>query len=312
MRLFSRINSESPKRRQALSPRTPAVTSDSRQDTAFRRGRTLTGSVSSSIHSTNETKADLKSSRVHVHILTKKRRHLGGLFFLTLAAAAIFFMLMSQFTGRVVVQASPDPSLKLDGRYAEAITAYMADHPAERLRLFMNTDQLSKYLQTVAPEVKGVDVTGPDGFGTSLFTLSLRVPIAGWDIDGEQLFVDENGVPFNRNYFSLPPLTVTDRSGVPVSAGQTVASKRFMGFVGQIIGRTRTKGYTVTSIMIPPGMTRQVEVRLAGVGYPIKFSSDRPAGEEVEDMVRAVGWMKERKLSPEYLDVRVRGKVFYR
>jgi hypothetical protein len=245
-------------------------------------------------------------------MLAKKRRHLGGLFFLTVTAAMILFLLMNQFTASVIVQATPDPSLKLDDSYTEAINTYMADHPAEHWRLFMNTDRLLEYLQTVAPEIKAVNVTGPAGFGSSLFTVVLRTPIASWDINGERLYVDESGVPFKRNYFTSPSLAVTDRSGVPVSPGQTVASNRFMGFVGQVIGRAKAQGHTVTGITIPPGMTRQIEVRLDGVGYPIKFSSDRPAGEEVEDMVRAVGWMKERKVSPEYLDVRVKGKVFYR
>lgn len=312
MRLFSRHNSEPPHGRRSFSSRVSANDPDSRKDYTFRRGRTLTGSVSSSVYTTNETKADLKSSRVHTHMLVKKRRHLGGLFFLTVIAATILFLLMNQFTASVLVQATPDPSLKLDDGYTEAIATYMADHPAERWRLFMNTERLLDYVQTVAPEVKDITVTGPAGFGASLFTVSLRIPIASWDINGERLYVDETGVPFSRNYFSAPSLTVTDRSGVPVSPGQTVASNRFMGFVGQVIGRAKTQGYSVTGIMIPPGMTRQIEVRLAGVGYPIKFSSDRPAGEEVEDMARAVGWMKERQVSPEYIDVRVKGKVFYR
>lgn len=312
MRLFFRRKSEAFNRRQSALSRTPVRTPESHQDYAFRRGRTLTGSASPLVYSTNEAQADLKSPRVHAHNLAKKRRHLSGLFLLTLSVAVLLFVLVSQFTASVAVQATPDPSLRLDDRYKEAITAYLADHPAERWRLLMSTARLRSYMQSVVPEVRNVEVAGSAGFGASLFAISLRIPIASWDINGERLYVDENGVPFSRNYFNAPSLAVTDRSGVPVSPGQSVASNRFMGFVGQVIGQAKTQGYTVTGITIPPGMTRQVEVRLAGVGYPIKFSSDRPAGEEVEDMIRAVGWMKTRKISPEYLDVRVKGKVFYR
>jgi hypothetical protein len=264
------------------------------------------------VYSTNEAGADLKSPRVHAHSLAKKRRQLGGIFLLVLAVAAIFFVLVSQFTAQVIVQATPDPSLQLDDRYSKAIDTYLADHPAQRWRFFMNANQLSDYLKTAAPEVRAISAQGSAGFGVSRFAIMLRKPIASWNINGKQLYVDESGVPFSRNYFASPSLTVTDRSGIPVLPGQTVASNRFMGFVGQVIGRAKVQGYTVTDIVIPPGMTRQIEVRLDGVGYPIKVSSDRPAGEEVEDMTRAISWMKARQLSPEYLDVRVKGRVFYR
>lgn len=312
MRLFSRHQPGASERRQSFSTRAPLKTPESRQGYTFRRGRTLTGSASPLVYSTNETQADLKSPRVHAHILAKKRRRLGGLFLLVLITAIGFFVLMNQFTARVIVQATPDTSLQLDDRYAKAITTYLADHPAERFRFFMNTARLSAYIESVAPEVKVVDARGAAGFGVSSFAVTLRSPIASWDVSGKQLYVDESGVPFTRNYFSAPSLTVTDRSGIPVTPGESVASNRFMGFVGQVIGRAKAQGYTVTGIVIPPGMTRQIEVHLFGVGYPIKFSSDRPAGEEVEDMVRAVSWMASHKLSPEYLDVRVKGRAFYR
>jgi hypothetical protein len=211
-----------------------------------------------------------------------------------------------------VVRASPDASYQLEPIYAEAIESYLLEHPIERLRVFTDTDRMAAYIQSTVPEVRTVNVEGSAGFGKSLYAVTFRKPIASWNVNSRQLYVDENGVPFSKNYFSAPSLLITDQSGIATSPGQSVASNRFMAFVGQIIGLSKKQGYTVTSIMIPPGMTRQVEIRLDGVGYPIKLSSDRTAGEGVEDMARTVKWMSSRQLTPEYVDVRVRGKAFYK
>ncbi len=309
MKLFKRPKQELPKRRLATPQE--AVLDDA---STFRRGRTLTGSASSLVRSTNEAQADLKSSRVHAHELRKKRRRLAGGFFAIVVVATLLYVLMSQFTARVVVQASPDPSLQLDAAYSEAIDDYFSDHFGERFRLLTNTDQLGTYLQSVTPEVKSVKLRGGAGFGASLFELSFREPIASWDIHDRQLYVDASGVPFERNYFSSPTLRITDKSGMSsvTTPGQSVMSNRFMSYIGQVIGRVREQGYAVSTIVIPEGVTRQIEVHLEGVPYPSKLSSDRSAGEGVDDMVMAIRWMEARGLTPEYVDVRVASKVYYK
>jgi hypothetical protein len=59
-------------------------------------------------------------------------------------------------------------------------------------------------------------------------------------------------------------------------------------------------------------MTREVDIRLDGVGYPVRFSVDRPAGEQVEDMDRAMTWLNVQDKKPEYLDIRVSRRAFYK
>lgn len=309
MKLFKRSEQNLPKRRQPVG----RSSTELGEAYTFRMGRTLTGSASSLVRSTNESQADLKSSRVHAHELRKKRRHITGIFIATLFVAAGLYVLVSQFTAQATVQASPDPSLRLKPVYAEAIDEYLGDHISERWRMFTDVDRLTRYLQSVAPEVKSVKMRGSSGFGKSLFELTFREPIASWDVGNEELYVDADGVPFRRNYFASPTLRIADQSGMTSTlSGQSVMSNRFMSYIGQVIGLAKKRGYTVKTIVIPPGMTRQVEVHLSGVGYYFKFSSDRPAGQGVDDMVKTIGWMKARQLTPQYVDVRVEGKVFYK
>lgn len=312
MALFSKKQSDTPRRRQQSDVSQRATEQDLEQRYAFRRNRTITGSASSRVVSTNEANADLKSPRVQAHELAKKRRHIGSILGVVLLCALGLFGLVSQFTADAVVKVSSDSSIQLDSVYKETIEKYFGAQPAERLRFLLNENQLSSYLQQTLPEVQDISVEGAAGFGKSEFRITMRTPIAGWSINGQQRFVDEAGVAFARNYFPSPAVQIIDKSGIQVDAGQAVASNRFLGFVGQVVGLAKAQGYIVTQVIIPEMTTRQIELRLKDVAYPVKLSVDRPAGEQVEDMVRTLQWMAARSLTPEYIDVRVSGKAYYR
>lgn len=311
MKFFSRsAKKQQPGRRSSRysAPESVDVNYE-RENTTFRRNRTLTGSVSSRIASVGETNADMKSARVHAHELTQRRRHLGTLFIGVITIALVLFGLVSQFTAKVVVRA--DGVAALDESYQQAIQSYLSTHPAERLRFLLNTQQLTQYLQSKTPEVAVVKEVDFEAFGASTFKVIMRNPIAGWTIQNKQQYVDASGVAFARNYFPAPSVQIIDNSGAQVQAGQTVASNRFLGFVGRTVGLAASQNITVTQVIIPIGTTREVELRIDGVAYPIKLTIDRPAGEQVEDMARALAWFKAQNKTPQYVDVRISGRAFY-
>lgn len=313
MALFSKKNqSDAPRRRQAnfLDEENKAAREfDERY--SFKRNRTLTGSSSSQIASPGESNAQIKSPRVQAHELARQRRHIGATLFLVLAGTGILYFLVSQFTATAIVQAS-DMSANLDPSYAKTIDSYLSSQPLERLRFVTNLDHLSEYLQAKSPEIASIAIDGSAGIGKSVFTVKLRHPTVGWSINGKQEYVDTTGTAFERNYFAAPAVQVVDKSGVQVQAGQALASNRFLGFVGRAVGLTKIQGFTVTQVIIPEGTTREVELQLQGVSYPIKLSIDRGVGEQVEDMARAVRWLQAHGQVPQYLDVRVSGEAFYR
>lgn len=313
MAVFSKKQKELPRRRQAERIQAERAQEEVLgQRYAFRRNRTLTGSASSRVAGVSEQSADLKSPRVQAHELAAKRRHLGAILTAVLIVAGGVFVLISQFTSGVVVTATPDASLQLDPSYEKEIQKYLAEQPAERLRFLLDEDRLTAHLQVASPEVTDVKVGGAAGFGVSSFEVRVRKPIAGWNIGGAQHYVDAAGVSFERNYFASPAVQIVDKSGIQVEVGQAVASNRFLGFVGKVVGIAKKSGYDVQQVIIPRGATRQIEVRVKGVAYPAKLSVDRPVGEQIEDMKRAMQWMAQHNKKPKYIDVRVSGKAFYR
>jgi hypothetical protein len=314
MGIFSKKQTaDTPGRRRSAATLGQRATDASLSDRyTFRRNRTLTGSASSQVTSLNETGSQLKSSRVQAHELLKKRRHLRAILLLILLVTGGLSLLIWQFTASVNVRAEGEATLQLDHSYEETIQEYLGRRPIERLRFLTNEAGLLEYLHTKVPEIEGVKVEGSTGFGRSSFVIRLRQPIAVWTINGREQYVDETGTAFSRNYFAAPTVKIVDNSGIRVENGQAVASNRFLGFVGRVVGHAKTNGYTVQQVIIPTGTTRQIELRLDGVGYPVKFSIDRSAGEQAEDMTRSLRWLAASKKKPVYLDVRVSGKAYYR
>lgn len=313
MAFFSKKQSDIPRRRQAgvsgVSER--ATPSDLDQRYIFRRNRTITGSASSHVTSTNESNAHLKSSRVHVHELAQQRRRIGGVLALTVLGVVMLSLLVSQFTAHAIVRTS-DVTQSLDPVYVHAVDDYLARQPIERLRFLLREDALNEYVQSIAPEVASIRSDGFAGLGKSVYVIKMRRPIAGWNVRGTQQYVDATGTAFMRNHYAKPSVEIIDNSGVQAEAGQAVASNQFLGFVGRVVGLANAQHYTVTQVIIPQGTTRQIELRLKDITYPIKLSVDRSAGEQIEDMSRAVNWIRTHSLTPEYLDVRVSGRAYYR
>ena len=306
---------QQPARRSGLSsPRQARATDESLGERyAFRRNRTLTGSLASGVSSVNEHRAELKSTRIHAHDLRHHRRKLSAILLSVLAVGALLALLVYQSVAIVRVKALTDAPV--DARqYEEAVQQYLAGRPIERSRLTLNTAELAKYLQTSGyPEVRAVaDHMDFDGVGASTINLEFRRPAIVWQTGNTRLYVDDTGVAFTRNYYAEPTVNIVDQSGIGTQDNKVLASNRFLAFIGMVVGRMNASGHTVTQVALPAGTTRQIAVSVVTVPYPIKFSVDRPVGEQAEDAVRAIAYLNAKGISPEYLDVRVSGKAYYK
>jgi len=271
----------------------------------FKRNQTLSG-----VRRTSEE----VSERTKAHRLAQQRRKIGSIFLLSVGVVIILTLLVFQFTARVVVTASSQPLSRVieSQKYEMMINEYLGIHPVERLRFVLNEAGLSAYVAQAAPEVERVSLTSSTDVVESNFTLTLREPVAGWQINGNQYFVDDTGVVFQENYYNQAQVQIVDQSGATPEQGSTVASTRLLSFVGRVVAFSREEDYTVTEVNLPVGTTRQIEVRLEGVRPYVKFTIDREAGEQVEDMARSLNYFAAENITPQYLDVRVSGRAAYK
>lgn len=292
-----------PRRAQARDPRQ----SNLDEETRFRRNKTLSG-----VHHSDDTVQP--SERAKAHRLAKQRRKVGGILLLVLGVIIILGVLLTQFTARVVVAGSSEPLTQtVEGtEYEAAINDYLGLNPVERFRFVMNDAELSRHVSLITPEVAKVELSSTSNLVESHFTITFRRPVAGWQINGRQYYVDREGVVFEKNYYDAPAVQIVDESGASPQQGATVASTRLLSFVGQVVALSREGGYSVNRAVLPIGSTRQVEIKLKGVRPYIKLTIDRVAGEQVSDMIKVLDYLKAHRIQAEYIDVRVSGRAVYR
>ena len=128
-------------RRAAAQPvRRRAATDDSSSSSSalFRRNRTLTGSLISSVPSPNEQSASLQSPRVQTHNLKRKRRSIRLVLLSALALIAALSWLLVQIivVPKVQIVGTDDNNTLAQAAtrdYTAAIQDYLSDNPLERL-----------------------------------------------------------------------------------------------------------------------------------------------------------------------------------
>ena len=133
-----------------------------------------------------------------------------------------------------------------------------------------------------------------------------------WTSTGTVYFVDDDGVTFERNYFTPPAVTVRDESGVSAVAGQEVINRQFLSFLGQAVSAFKKEQVVVTEVVLPVETVRQVLFQLEGRPYPVKMTIDRGATAQVAEAMKAMRHLDAQGVSPQYIDVRVDQRVFYR
>jgi hypothetical protein len=299
---FSRSKQSAvPTRRLAASEPRPSL--DSGQ---FRRNRTLSGVRRAPLDPSN-------SPRSQVHHLADKRRRVGGILLIVLAGIAVLTLIITQLTARVIIVGSSTPLTgEIDSnKYEKVVNDYLGIHPAARFRFALDEEELSDYAATITPEVDHMTQNGAVNLIETRFVMTFRQPVAGWQINGRQYYVDSEGIVFEKNYFETPAVQIIDESGVSPEQGSAVASARLLSFVGRVVALAGESSYQVTEAILPSGTTRQLEIRLKDIGPLVKLSIDRGAGEQVEDMVRALRYMSSRGIGASYIDVRVSGRAVY-
>lgn len=269
----------------------------------FRRNRTIVGTTSN----------NLESPRTHVHHLTIRRRRIFSILMIMLLSILALWLLISNYTASPITTVSGQSvikSVKLSP-YNKAIQDYLEMNPMGRFSFFLDQKALTAYVSSKLPEVSSVTLQGMSQIGKTKFKVVMRRPVAGWEINGRQYYVDASGVSFEKNYYNDPSVQIIDNTGAPIEAGTTSVSKRLLSFVGRVVSQALSGGYIVTKATLPASTMRELDINIKDVSPFIKLSIDRSVGEQVEDMGRALRYFSSNQITPSYIDVRVSNKAFY-
>ncbi len=282
----------------------------------FRRNRTLTGSLVSTVSSPSEQSAQLQSPRVQAHALRRTRRKLRMMLFGVVVFVGLLGWILAQLivTPKVAIISAPDNTTSQTAArdYQASIQRYLINHPLERLAVSLNVVNLKAHLQSEYPEVLSVSPPEKQSLWTADFSINLRPPVVLWRSGGNTAYVDSEGVVFSRNVLGKSVVAVEDKTGIATSAGASVISGRFLQFIGKTTGYFAERGYMVSKVILPADTTRQLLISLDGVAYPVKMTVDRPSAGQVEDAARSILYLQKQAIQAEYIDVRVSRRAYYK
>ena len=300
---FSKKKSESNLSRREIAARRQAKIYEDLPTQSYRRNRTL---------NSRQTISPLEASeRLEAHELVKKRRSVARRLFMTAVGLAIIVFLLFQLTIDISIQTPDMKSSNSSKKYVAALNEYYSAHPAERFRFFLNNNDLKQFFLQKAPEVKNIRIEG-DFLARSAVKLTFRQPVAQWSSGGKVYFVDDGGVTFEQNYFDAPAVAVRDESGLPTRGGQEVINRQFLSFLGQAVSAFAQYKIKVSEATLPASTVRQVWFKVEGRATQVRMAVDRSAQSQVKQAIIALEYLGKTGSVPEYIDVRVDQRSFYK
>ena len=271
----------------------------SREKGDFRRGKTI------SRHQKEH------SERSENQKLVIRRRKLGAFFVILAIFISLISIFLFQFISKVSVVSNESKSQNLS-KYEKSVEEYLNINPSERILSNLNKNALLESLQKDYPEVLSISDIKFNGLTSYKIYLDFRKPVASWLVDSKEFFVDSEGISFNVNNFEKPSLNIIDDSGAIVSNGKNVASSSFFSFIGKLVSAANKQGLEVSKIRIPPLSLRQVEVSVEGISYFARMSTADSAEGQIINFKKAIEYFRTHKISPNYIDLRIEGKGYYK
>ena len=265
----------------------------------FRRGKTI------SRHQKEH------SERSENQKLVIRRRKLSAFFVILAIFISLISIFLFQFISKVSIVSNDSKSQNLS-KYEKSVEEYLNINPSERILSNLNKNALLESLQKDYPEVLSISDIKFNGLTSYKIYLDFRKPVASWLVDGKEFFVDSEGVSFNVNNFEKPSLNIIDDSGAIVSNGKNVASSSFFSFIGKLVSAVNKQGLEVSKIRIPLLSLRQVEVSVKGVSYFARMSTADSAEGQIINFKKAIEYFGAHKISPNYIDLRIEGKGYYK
>ncbi len=305
--LTTKNANKKPKRRPQLMP--------GQGEYAFRRSRTLTGTTSSKVVTGAETNSQLKTPRLKEHELRQQQTKIVR----TLLIAAVCMLLLGLIIASYIrqfaitysqshLQTTQPPT----SSYEERLEKYFLEHPFERFGFLLNERGVEQFLKKERSEISSVGISKDWYGGNVQFSISFRQPILMWQSGSQRFYVDDQGVAFSYDHFGARLVSVTDQSGIAPDTSSSVTSRRFVHFLGKMVGAVNASDKGRVNSVIIPSSTREIDLKLEGREYPIKTHIDRDPLQQAEDIIAALSYFDKKNSKPAYIDVRVGGKAFYK
>lgn len=257
-----------------------------------------------------------------------RRARAAGTFFFKRFGLALLLM-VALFSVYNVCRLSADPRIQVLGKasgtalrpadtYRSAAVAYLNSSLLNSNKITADTTGLAKHLKQQFPELSLVSVTMPVLTHRPVIYLEAAQPAFALASSSGTFIIDSQG----RAVGSLvllpkkeaePLFTVTDQSNLPVKSGTQLLTTHDVMFI-RTIRQEMLAARLAPSAFILPASSRELDMKLAGQPYTVKFNLQSDSARQQAGTYLAVKRRLETKgsLPKEYIDVRLDGRAFYK
>lgn len=202
--------------------------------------------------------------------------------------------------------------------YQHAAEALLARSITNTNKLTIDTKRVSTEFQRQFPELAQVSVVLPVlGRRPAIYIQPSQPALLFKTGDGGLYVLDRDGRAL-INASQVPKVAglglqvVEDQSGLSAELGSVVLPSGNVVFITEVVRQLRAKGLSVTGLVLPKG-TSELDVRIDGVGYAVKFNLQGDARAEVGSYLAVKNYLeREHKVPGSYVDVRVDNRAYYR
>lgn len=203
--------------------------------------------------------------------------------------------------------------------YAEAAKAVLKSSLANTNKLTVDTTRIAETMKQQFPELENVAVTLPIAGRQPIVHVQPAKPaLLLRTADGQIFVLNKMGRAVMdarqiRDASKLGlPVAIEDQSGLEVALGRTALPSDNVAFITEVLGQLKAKNIAVTALVLPAG-TSELDVRVEGAPYIIKFNLHGDARAEVGSFLAVKQHLERKGKTPaEYIDVRVDNKAYYR
>jgi hypothetical protein len=231
-----------------------------------------------------------------------------------IAVSLVYILTLDTNPKMALASAQQNVGLRTPQTYQQAAKKLLNSSWFNRNKLTIDTGHVERELKKQFPELSEVAVTLP--------LLGHRPVVELAAVQSSLMLVTHNGrfilatngkaitAAADTNSKDLP--TINDDSGLSVQAGTVALPASQISFIQLLTAQLKLQKQTIQSMSLPP-IPNEVNVRLEGTSYYIKFNTALDARQQVGTYLAAKQKLDKDHVTPaEYMDVRVEEKVFFK
>jgi hypothetical protein len=265
-----------------------------------------------------ERQLESLQQRQHQGQTTVRRRTRTAVFLAVLVVLFLYVSWLNSSPRVIVLGSAIDKSLLQNTTtYQQAAAKLLGASVANHNKLTIDADGVARKLEQAYPELASVSVQSSLFGHQPQISIEPTAPTLELTTTSGSTFVlaaSGKALALANTVTQLSTLhlpVINDQSGLPVHLGSAALPSTDVTFIQTLLLQLQAQHLTTTSLTLPQG-TSELDVRISGKPYFIKFNLENSVNQQVGTFLAVNKYLTVHTITPsQYIDVRVAGRAYY-